>query len=421
MLKNKFKWLPGDPPPPIEAHSIAKLNVLHGYLVRYVETLSAQVHVPKLRFDIVDGFAGGGLFTKSDGTLQLGSPLTFLEAIESARVSAGEKRGRPLEIDANYYFVDRDKLAIQFLLDTLRERGYADRIGRDIQVICGTWVDTYPRIISEIAGRRRKGRSIFLLDQCGYTDAPLGSIADVMTSLPSAEVILNFAVDFLANYQSTREEFRKAMRSADLDERIVDDPVIAMKNKGWRFALERELSREIRFKTGSKFSTPFYVVSEESQNAYWLVHLCLHPKAHDEMLKTHWSVGNHFRHYGGAGLDMHMWGYSARNDPGLDGILDLGFNEAGREQCISSLLDEIPRRIHEYPEGITLGALKDMICNNVVVPNDLLAEQLVHLQRAEKEISLITPSGNERSSALGLKDDDLIRVNRQIEFSFFKA
>ena len=421
MVKTpSFKWQPGDPPPIIEPHSEAKLKVLHEYLIRYVETMAANIKIETLRFDVVDGFAGGGLFEKSDGSLINGSPITFIETIEAARISVGEKRGRPLNVDINYYFIDHDPGAIEYLKNTLLDRGHGDKLNRSVYLICDQWVNVYQSVVSAILSRRKSGRAILFLDQCGYTDVPLNTIRLVLAKLKKAEIILNFATDFLANYYTVDDRFRSALQKAGIDEKILRDPVIASKDKGWRFALEREISRDIRAVTESHYSTPFYIVSEISNNAYWLVHLCSHPKANDEMLKTHWSIGNHFRHYGGPGTDMHMWGYSAKNDPELHNILDLGFEEIDRQKCVEALNEQLPRIIFENPDGLTFSALRERLKNNTLVWEDEIRERLINIQKETNDLEIITPVKNIRRSSQGISADDIIRKPSQGIFDFGK-
>lgn len=420
MAKPKnFLWVPGDPPPLIEAHSLAKLDVLHGYLSRYIETLGILVKMPVLRLDVVDGFAGGGQFTDKQGNVRFGSPLTFLRSIEAARIAVGEKRGRPLEIEARYFFVDSDKHAIEYLRRTLIDQGFKDAIGVSIYLINAEFSSVYEKIVGQISARSSRAKAIFLLDQFGYSDAPLDSIAYILRKLPRSEIILNFATDSLLAYLNTSTEFRQALRKAGISESILEDDQIVGKHKGWRFLAERELSAAIKHATGSKFYTPFYIVSEESHRAYWLVHLCMHPKAHDEMIKTHWDVGNLFRHYGGPGTKMHMWGYNARNDPGLSGILDFGFDDIDRNECIKALQAELPDLIYGQEEGTTFEKLANSISNNTVAWQDLIKEQLGFLQ-SEGELEIITPNGNQREAASRISDDDVLRRKRQAVFPFMK-
>ena len=56
------------------------------------------------------------------------------------------------------------------------------------------------QIISDVAPtRQHSGRSIFLLDQCGYTDADIDMVRHIGERLPDAEVILTVSIDAMLN------------------------------------------------------------------------------------------------------------------------------------------------------------------------------------------------------------------------------
>ena len=60
----QFTWHPDDPPLSIEAHSKAKLSVLRSYLHAYFDRLNVNPARETFRIDLVDGFAGGGIFPR---------------------------------------------------------------------------------------------------------------------------------------------------------------------------------------------------------------------------------------------------------------------------------------------------------------------------------------------------------------------
>jgi three-Cys-motif partner protein len=61
-------------PPSLDPHSKVKHQLVTDYLRRYIAVLMANERMPSLKLTLVDGFAGGGLYT--DGAnLALGSPL----------------------------------------------------------------------------------------------------------------------------------------------------------------------------------------------------------------------------------------------------------------------------------------------------------------------------------------------------------
>lgn len=81
----RFQWHPDHPPPPVEEHSKAKLNVLRSYLRAYFDRLRLNVnpHREVFKLDLVNGFAGGGTFQDGDEIVS-GTPLIMLEEAEAA-------------------------------------------------------------------------------------------------------------------------------------------------------------------------------------------------------------------------------------------------------------------------------------------------------------------------------------------------
>jgi three-Cys-motif partner protein len=60
VARKHYKWIPGEQPPPLGRHSIAKHNVLRAYLEKYVAILAGRPVQERLKLTLVDGFAGGG-------------------------------------------------------------------------------------------------------------------------------------------------------------------------------------------------------------------------------------------------------------------------------------------------------------------------------------------------------------------------
>ena len=83
-------------------------------------------------------------------------------------------------------------------------------------------------IINDIKSKSKKnGRSIFILDQYGYKDAPIPVIRKIFLSLKKAEVILTFSIDSLIDYLT--ENNPKVLQNMGLTkeecERIFDEKV----------------------------------------------------------------------------------------------------------------------------------------------------------------------------------------------------
>ncbi|GMR18666.1 MAG: hypothetical protein BMS9Abin33_1098 [Gammaproteobacteria bacterium] len=85
MTRKPYNWKDG--PDVIQQHSIAKHRILQAYLAAYFQTLVSSPSQEVLRFTLVDGFAGGGLYVH-DATRELvkGSPFICLNATKEASV-----------------------------------------------------------------------------------------------------------------------------------------------------------------------------------------------------------------------------------------------------------------------------------------------------------------------------------------------
>ncbi len=162
----QFKWHPDEPPPELESHSKAKLTVLRSYLRAYFRRLNVNPQRDTFRLDLIDGFAGGGLFRDGTQTVS-GTPFIMLEEAADAHTVLNERRMKPLEVDCQFYFVDKEPAHTDHLRKTLRDRGY-DLDHGNIVVRTGLFEDEAERIVSSVRQRQpRAGRAIFLLDQTG--------------------------------------------------------------------------------------------------------------------------------------------------------------------------------------------------------------------------------------------------------------
>ncbi len=105
----------------------------------------------------------------------------------------------------------------------------------------------------------RSGRSIFLLDQYGYSDVPASRIRSIFQRLGSAEVILTFAVDAFINYASDSPKTRRLLEKTDLPDllkgRSIDS--IKSKEKDFRLFIQSAFYEALVEQCGAKFFTDF--------------------------------------------------------------------------------------------------------------------------------------------------------------------
>jgi len=419
VKKDGYEWNDPNDPPLIEAHSLTKHEVIRFYLERYIEVLTKDPHIDKLRLNIVDGFAGGGRYRDENGQICDGSPLIFLKTVQASEAAIKLTRTKDFRILGRFYFVEEDPRAAAFLKTVLSENYFRHGDGSPITLIQQPFADTLTAIIDDIKTAGKK-RTIFLLDQYGYKDVPFGALKTILTELPDAEIVMTFATDALINYMCTTDEYLAAIRKLQLDNILTKtkiEEIKAQEPREARFAVQRLLHESFISKTGAKFYTPFFITSSKSSRSYWLVHLSGHTKARDEMTKAHWAFKNHFSHYGLPGLNMLGFKPDADLPQKLQqGAFDFYFDDSAETRTTGSLLEDIPRALHDVGE-ITFSEFFTRICNTTPAHSDQIKEALIAL--VSSNILVVFGQGNRpRRTASGIKGNDAIVLKPQGKFNF---
>lgn len=411
-----YYWANGEPPPTIHIHSLAKHRVLERYLFRYVEILAADPRMPALRIDIVDGFSGGGIYTRADtNELWMGSPLIFLQTLEAVAAKINLTRKNEFHIDARFFFIEEKRENIGFLKKLLHEKGYGSRLGEDIFCIQGNFEDNHEKIINLIKEKSKSGRSIFLLDQYGYKDVPLTVLAKIFSTLKNAEVLLTFAAERLLDFLNPSEAYRSMLDRMGFNQFDPDSIEAIRTQPVWRFFIQAELSRHLHLGSAAKFFTPFFIRSRESNRAYWFVHLSMRARAHDEMVRVHWNFHNHFVHYGGAGF--RMLGYDPDKDFEITGRREFAFDETAQAMTISALVEDLGTFIHDHPDGIKFSSIIEENANDAPGSSVEFQEAIMML-KSLKDIEIKTTTGGTRREVTQISGDDIIMPSKQTRLIF---
>jgi len=422
MTIKRYSWKNG--PDIIQQHSVAKHTVLKKYLAAYFKTLVSNPRQENFRVTLVDGFAGGGLYTHANTReLVLGSPFICLDAVEEASIAVNIGRIKPVKLDVHYVFIEADRDAHQHLSKLLYERGFGSRLGNDIQLRHATFQSEMQTIVDDIHTRSPKnGRSIFVLDQYGYKDVPGPLIQQIFNKLPRAEVILTFGVDSLLNFASDSKSSRKLLDEIGLSGLLGGRSIEEIKEseRDWRLFVQSGLYRGLVDRCGAQHYTPFFIRNNEGHGDYWLVHMSNHPRARDVMTEVHWQNQNQFVHFGGAGLRMfQMLGYDPDQDPLFRKQFELGFqfDNVARRASVDALKEQLPRLIYARDEGVRFGELFGITCNETPATEAIYRQSLQDLV-AENIIEIFSDDGSRRRSANQIKVDDWIRAPQQRDMFF---
>ena len=391
-----FRWHPDERPPQIEPHSKAKLEVLRAYLRQYFDRLAISRRREELKLDLVDGFAGGGIFQDGDKILH-GSPLVMLEEAEAARRRLNEDRDKKLEINCRFYFIDKERSHTDHLRQVLKERDY-ETDGKEITVQTGLFEDNVEGVIRSIRERQpRAGRAIFLLDQTGFSCVKLDLVRRIFSKLATAEVILTFAADALVNHLAKTPEMIKMLAPMELTEPQIYDLIQCRNGIGGRALTQRTLRDHIRSVTQAAYDTPFFIRPKISRRALWFIHLSRHPTARDVMIRQHWNIHNTFEHYGTGGFGMLGWDTLRDSQT----IPLFKFGELDEQKMQSQLLNSLPRELFNLAneQSVTIDAIHHALANQTAARFSDLDEIILRLVRGG-EFEVLDANGKLRSKSL---------------------
>jgi three-Cys-motif partner protein len=412
MSGDKYDWNVGELPPALEEHSATKHSVLRSYISRYIKVLTSNPRRDNLNLTLIDGFAGGGAY-QFRGDEVPGSPMILLEEVACAQARLKIERRKEFRLNAEFVFVERSVNNKNLLEQTIRTSEHAPKLGNSILVVHDEFEQAVPGIIECIRNRSRAHRSIFFLDQYGYTQVSLQTIRTILSSLERPEIIVTFNVDSLIDYMSSSDEFLKAVKPVELSIGAVSDMLRMKDQRQSRWLIQNSLSTHLRERTAAPFYTCFFIKCPSSHRSYWLIHISKHHTARDEMALLHWGMSNHFVHYGRPGLNM--LGFDPdQNSP--QGVLDFMFDDTAEARSRAALATELLPLIYDHQGGVgcpqTLQSLFSRICNETPATAKQIASVLVDY-RNHREIEIMNAEGRPKPRAERLTWRDLVLPARQ--------
>lgn len=423
MAKGGYRWSLNHPPPLIEDHSRAKHDVLRAYLINYLRILAQNPRSEGVRVTLVDGFAGGGQYRTPAGILVGGSPIILLEALQEARALVAldrQQRGIRTQyvIQAHVHLVEQHRGTCEFLKSTVAQAAAAHVPNTAVTIHHGDFNQKLPDILKDIRARQRRNcRSVFILDQYGWSQVNLRAVTQIFSELPSAEVFLTWMIDNLVNFLSkqTVDKLNPALKRAGLGDALTAEHLLTVKNAEpgadgdltWRRVIQSLMTGQIRANSGATYCTPFYIVPRTSRRGYWLLHLARHLRANEEMKRIHWE-NNNLHHPGGPGFNM--LGFIGSNG---QLAFDNRFDEHAHHVTLEALREDIPKRIEKLNTPVRFGDLVHLTANETPARFAQLQEAVFALAQ-ERSLLVQTQAGSARRTAHSLAADDMIELPSQL-------
>jgi three-Cys-motif partner protein len=407
-------WLDGKLPR-LEDHSEKKLDLLRDYLVLYLEIVTKGTSGKEVQYvTLVDGFAGGGVYQNG----KVGSPVKILKAVEEAEAKINVGRQKPTRIIPICYFIEKDATAFDCLEATLKSFGYGDRIGKTIHLHRDRFEVVAPSIIADINARHTRGgnRTIFFLDQCGWSEISAATIRYISRQLHERpEFIVNFAISWLMDFISDRTSSARMKSLEQLGLKGFVDLGAMMKLRvelggSWEHAVEAHIGDGFHRATGISHFSPFYIEPGGNHRGYWLLHLASSARARSAMTEIHWSKANRSKHYGSIGYDMLSYKPTSDQTQFIEGM---SFDDESRKRCEAALAHDFPRLIRDcHRDGISFKQFLDQTTNKIMATAPMVKEVVWQMCQSQ-DFELQCPSGRPKKSP-NVADDDIIMPRRQL-------
>jgi three-Cys-motif partner protein len=420
-----YDWSAGNIPQ-ISPHSLAKHKILSEYVKRYIQILTNPMRgADDFVITLVDGFAGGGKYIDSSNSAVThpGSPLILIDSVIEAELKINVGRTKKMKIDSSFIFIEKNKESFLSLNLALKEKLESIPIAPPI-LLNGEFEENLDRIIGHVKSRKRSERVIFVLDQYGYSDVPASVLAKIFSELPNAEIFLTLAVDCITNYGlNIHTAANRLGAPKEITDRLIFGPedVFEVDNVDQRATfrvLQQLLSLTYTEGIGSRYYTPFFITSRDSNRSYWFLHLANSSKANDVVKVIHWELENNFVHFGKSGLSM--LGFDPNKETKLNEKPLFDFSNTARESTKLALMDELPRKVvSDHKDGISFVDLFTQICNETPATKQIVQEVISELCK-EKQLVKEGAEGVQRAAKTLPHDDDVIKSPNQTYFSFSK-
>ena len=410
MSTKQYEWA-AEGGAELAEHSGRKHKILREYVRRYLLERCKNPVARGLKLLLVDGFAGGGVY--SDGAP--GSPVILLRTLYETAAEINARRvegGHPtLAIKCTLLLNDIDVDAVALLRQRMvdAQRGLPDDAGVTLEVAYRTVpFETLAPDIERMVKDGKFSNVLLNLDQCAYNAVHRATLARLIQMTRSVEILYTVGIQTLISFLSINDPKRvaQALRFLDLDpaKQIIGPETIARTQ--FLGTMERLVFETLE--GCAPFVSPFSIHNPKGWR-YWLIHMASVDRArqvYNDVLHDNCSQQ---AHYGRAGLRMLQF------DPshGENGLYL--FDQSAREEARNQLPEDLARLIRGYDhEQIGVGVLwRDVYKQTPAHSDDIHAAMMLH-----PDVQVFTPRGGERRAATSIHRDDVVRLVPQRRFHF---
>ena len=393
-----YKW-DKENPPEFDEHSKHKHKLLSEYLQAYCAKRTTHLMRSSLKLTIVDGFCGGGAYQKN-GQVYSGSPLVILEAlikseqiIENRRKENLTKTKQPeFKINAELYFIDSDKHAIEMLREIIHEKNYPEHY--QMHFITGEFDNVYK---NEIRKRiSKKSSALFILDQYGYSNVDVMNIKDIFNTYSKPEVFWTWNFGNILDRRLYKNLSDKTLKRGGLSKKsilehmeILDAAQISNKDIVMR-TVQRLMANDIISVVGAKRYSPYIIEGDKSSSKYFFIHLATEIAAREVFRQV---LDENENEAYCTGTDPGLMFFSTRYDHktqrlplGKEGIDHM------KEYCMDDLIKLLRDK---HLDGISLNEANSLYLDKSNLTTNGF-KQTISYALSKNQIQVQTPSGQKK-------------------------
>ena len=401
MVKKDYDWKGGAV---LGEHSKKKHKILEEYFRAYIRERCKNPMARGFNLAIVDGFAGGGLYT--DGSP--GSPVilaqTLLKTVAEINVERNTNKNPPVNVKCLMILNDIDKDAIRSLEErmapcVMESKESGSFVTLRVEYHMGDFEDKVEGFINRITSLKC-GNIIYYLDQCGHIHVKKATICKLMKSANSVEVFLTFAIQALLTYlpKNNIEELLKSLRHLEIseDDIFADGGSISSREMlGKIECLVHKLFSDI-----APYFSPFAIHNPDGWQ-YWLMHFVKSPhgrRVYNNVLHANSGLQ---AHYGRAGLDM-----LAYNPNDKHSFLFSLFDKSARELSRDQLRGDVVRRVFKNDGVVEMSKFLMDAYKSTAAHSDDIDRVIIE----SPELDVFTPNGGRRKTHNNIDPRDIIKL-----------
>lgn len=263
---------------PIKAHTVAKHDILRGYLGAWFSIMSKQ----NRRILYLEGFAGPGIYEGGEP----GSPLIALDTLIDHPIFLKRE-----ETEFIFVFIEKDNSRFRSLNNEIQKYWLKKETKQPKNITVEVIKDDFKKTVEDILEQVDSPNTTLVptfafVDPFGWAGVSL----DLMTRLISfdrCEVLVTFMYDSISRFLKDPYVEKSLVEFFGTDKY---KEFIELAGEERKSSLQKLFVNQLREKAGFKYMISFELISERGKTEYFLIHGTRHQMGFTKMKEAMWTL-----------------------------------------------------------------------------------------------------------------------------------